>query len=61
MGGDDWRAVVGVIRDWGNLPVHTEILAENGVVRLARFAALQAKGRWVKIVRGWANTNVRRV
>ena len=43
MGGDDWRAVVGVIRDRGDIPVHAEILAENGVVRLARFAVLRMK------------------
>jgi hypothetical protein len=54
MGGDDRRAVIGVIRDWSNVPVHAEILAENGVVRLARFAALRAKGRRMKIVRRWA-------
>ena len=55
MGGDDWRAVIRVIRNRSNVPVHAEVLAENGVVRLAWFAALRAKrsvdedcqsGRW---------------
>jgi hypothetical protein len=51
IGGDDWRAVIGVIGDWGNVPVHAEILAENRVVRLARFPALGGKSRYMKIVR----------
>lgn len=51
MGGDDWRAVVGVIGDWGNVPVHAEILAENGVVWLARFTALREKGQWMTVER----------
>jgi hypothetical protein len=55
MGGDDRRAVVRVIRNRSNVPVHAEVLAENGVVRFAWFAALRANGRWLKIVRGWAN------
>jgi hypothetical protein len=50
MSGDDWRAVVRVIGDRGNVPVHAEILAENGVVWLARFTALRAKGQRMKIV-----------
>ncbi len=48
MGGDDWRAVVRVIRSWGYVPVHAEVLAENGVVRLAWFATLPAKGQGMK-------------
>lgn len=49
MSGDDRCAVVGVIGDRVNVPVHAEILAENGVVRLARFTALQVNGQWMKI------------
>lgn len=49
MSGDDRCAVVGVIGDRVNVPVHAEILAENGVVRLARFTALQANGQRMKI------------
>ena len=51
MGGDDWRAVIGVIGDWGNVPVHAELLAKNRVVRLARFPALRGKSRYMNIVR----------
>ncbi len=40
MGRDDRCAVVRVIRNWGNFPVHAEVLAKNRVVRLAWFAAL---------------------
>jgi hypothetical protein len=50
MGGDDRRAVVRIIRNRSNVPVHAEVLAENGVVRLAWFAALRVNGRWMKIV-----------
>jgi len=39
MGGDDRCAVVRVIRNRSNVPVHAEVLAENGVVRFARFPA----------------------
>lgn len=52
MSGDDRCAVVGVIGDRVNVPVHAEILAENGVVRLARFTALQANGQRIKILEG---------
>jgi hypothetical protein len=55
MSGDDRRAVVRVIRNWSNVPVHAKVLAENGVVWLAWFAALRANGQWMKIVRRWAN------
>jgi hypothetical protein len=40
MGGDDRRAVVKVIGDRGNVPADAEILAENGVVWLARFTCM---------------------
>ena len=50
MGGDNRRAVIRVIRNRSNVPVHAEVLAENGVVRLAWFAALRANRRWMKIV-----------
>lgn len=59
MGCDDRHAVVRVIRNRGNVPVHAEVLAENGVVRLAWFAALQANGRWMKIMRRRANEKQR--
>jgi len=55
MGGDDRCAVVRVIRNRSNVPVHAEVLAENGVVRFARFPALRANGQWMKVVRRWAN------
>jgi hypothetical protein len=57
MGGDDRRAVVRVIRNWSNVPVHAEVLAENGVVRFAWFAALRANGSVDEDCqsRGWAN------
>jgi hypothetical protein len=58
MGGDDRRAVVRVISNRSNVPVHAEVLAENGVVRLAWFAALRANGQWMNEVYqgvGWAN------
>lgn len=51
MGSYDRRAVVRVVRNRSNVPVHAEVLAKNRVVRLAWFTALQANGRWMKIVR----------
>ena len=45
MGGDDWHSVVRVIGNRSNVPVHAEVLAENGVVRLAWFATLRVNGR----------------
>lgn len=39
MGGDDRRAVV--VRNRSYIPMHAEVFAENGVVRLAWFAALR--------------------
>jgi hypothetical protein len=41
MVGDDRSSVVRVIRDRSNVPVHAEVLAENGIVRLAWFASLR--------------------
>jgi DNA-binding transcriptional ArsR family regulator len=51
VGGDDRRAVIGVVGDWSNVPVHAEVLTENGVVRLARFAALREEGQRMQIAR----------
>lgn len=45
MSVDDRRAVVRVIRNRSNVPVHAEVLAENRVVRFAWFTALRANGR----------------
>lgn len=47
MSGDDRRAVVRVIGNRSNIPVHSEVLAEDGIVRLAWFAALRANGQWM--------------
>ena len=47
MGSDNRCAVVRVIRNRSNVPVHAEVLAENRVVRLAWFAALRKNGRWM--------------
>ena len=41
MGRDDWCAVVRVVRDWGYIPMHAEVLAEDRVIWLAGFATLK--------------------
>ena len=53
MGRDDWCAVVRVVRDWGYIPMHAEVLAKHRVIWLAGFATLKVTkkegGKWTVI------------